>query len=181
MRYFYDTEFLEDGRVIELVSIGVVAEDGREFYAVSTEFDPSRANPWVREHVLPQLPPTEDRAWRPRARIRSDLTEFLTGGEGVPRRERLHPELWAWVGAYDHVVLAQLWGDMSGLPRSMPRYTRELKQLWEMAGRPGLPDPPRGTHDALVDARFNLVKFRRCVAALPLGEDNRVLRGGGAG
>ena len=44
MRYFYDTEFIEDGSTIELVSIGIVAEDGREFYAVSTEFDASNAN-----------------------------------------------------------------------------------------------------------------------------------------
>ena len=57
MRYFYDTEFIEDGRTIELISIGVVAEDGREYYAVSTEFDPERAGSWVRAHVLPKLPP----------------------------------------------------------------------------------------------------------------------------
>lgn len=48
VRYFYDTEFIEDGQTIELVSIGIVAEDGREYYAVSTDFDPARANPWVR-------------------------------------------------------------------------------------------------------------------------------------
>lgn len=47
MRYFYDTEFIEDGHTIELISIGVVAEDGREYYAVSTEFDPERAGSWV--------------------------------------------------------------------------------------------------------------------------------------
>ena len=52
MRYFYDTEFIEDGSTIELVSIGIVAEDGREYYAVSTEFDASNANEWVRENVL---------------------------------------------------------------------------------------------------------------------------------
>jgi len=50
-RYFYDTEFIEDGTTIELVSIGVVDEAGREFYAVSTQFDPSRAIPWVRDNV----------------------------------------------------------------------------------------------------------------------------------
>ena len=38
MRYFYDTEFIEDGTTIELVSIGVVAEDGREL-----EFSPEQA------------------------------------------------------------------------------------------------------------------------------------------
>ncbi len=56
MRFFYDCEFIEDGRTIDLVSIGVVGEDGREFYAVSTEFDPTRAGPWVRSNVLPKLP-----------------------------------------------------------------------------------------------------------------------------
>ena len=35
MRYFYDTEFLEDGETIDLISIGIVAEDGREYYAVT--------------------------------------------------------------------------------------------------------------------------------------------------
>ena len=28
MRYFYDTEFIDNGRTIELISIGVAAEDG---------------------------------------------------------------------------------------------------------------------------------------------------------
>ncbi len=54
-RYFYDCEFIEDGRTIDLVSIGVVAEDGREFYAVSTEFDPARAVPWVRTQRATQV------------------------------------------------------------------------------------------------------------------------------
>ena len=39
MRIFYDTEFLDDGKTIDLISIGMVAEDGRELYAVSSEFD----------------------------------------------------------------------------------------------------------------------------------------------
>ena len=42
-RYFYDCEFIEDGRTVDLVSIGVVDEFGREFYAVSTEFDDAKA------------------------------------------------------------------------------------------------------------------------------------------
>ncbi len=64
MRYFYDCEFIEDGRTIELVSIGVVCEDGREFYAVSTEFDPDRAGKWVRRNVLPKLPSPSSRSGR---------------------------------------------------------------------------------------------------------------------
>ena len=136
MRFFYDCEFIEDGTTIDLVSIGVVGEDGREFYAVSTEFDASRAGPWVRAHVLPKLPPPADSAWRSRRRLRADLLEFLTSAPG-------EVELWAWIAAYDHVVLCQLWGAMPALPRALPRFTRELRQRWEDAGRPPLPPRAR--------------------------------------
>lgn len=53
MKYFYDTEFLEGSQrrrflgipfgntppTIDLISIGIVDEDGREFYAISSEFN----------------------------------------------------------------------------------------------------------------------------------------------
>ncbi|TAM92195.1 MAG: polyadenylate-specific 3'-exoribonuclease AS [Jatrophihabitans sp.] len=153
MRFFYDCEFIEDGRTIDLVSIGVVGEDGREFYAVSTEFDPGRAIPWVRDHVLDKLPSPADPAWRSRTRIRDDLLEFLLAPGDVI-------ELWAWLAAYDHVVLCQLWGDMRALPRAIPRFTRELRQHWEAAGSPPLPAAPPDQHDALADARHNLARWR---------------------
>src|SRR5690242_2122746 len=112
-RYFYDCEFIEDGQTIELVSIGVVDEHDREFYAVSTEFEPERASTWVRRNVLDRLPSPADRAWRSRERIRDDLYEFLTAPVRDRPGERI--ELWAWYAAYDHVVLAQLWGPMPAL------------------------------------------------------------------
>jgi hypothetical protein len=153
VRFFYDCEFVEDGRTIDLVSIGVVDEAGREFYAVSNEFDGSRAIAWVRRNVLDKLPPPSDPAWRPRARIRDDLLAFLL--------EPDEPiELWAWMAAYDHVALCQLWGDMRALPRPIPRFTHELRQRWEDAGSPELPAPPDDQHDALADARHNLARWR---------------------
>ena len=158
MRYFYDCEFIEDGHTISLVSIGFVDENGREFYAVSTEFDPDRAIDWVRRHVLNQLPSPADPAWRSRARIREDLLSYLTEpGEPI--------ELWAWMASYDHVALAQLWGPMTALPRPIPRFTRELRQRWDDVGRPELPPKPAGTHDALVDARYNLARWNVMEAA----------------
>jgi 3' exoribonuclease, RNase T-like len=153
MRYFYDCEFIEDGRTIELVSIGVVDEDGREFYAVSSEFDPGKANDWVQRHVLDKLPPPSDPAWRSRSQIRDDLFRYLRAPGGPI-------ELWAWIAAYDHVALAQLWGDMRALPREIPRFTHELRQQWEAAGEPHVPAAPPDRHDALADARYNLVRWR---------------------
>jgi hypothetical protein len=153
VRFFYDCEFIEDGVTIDLVSIGVVAEDGREFYAVSTEFDPAKAGQWVRENVLDKLPGPSDKAWRDRVAIRDGLMKFLS-----PRGESV--ELWAWFAAYDHVALAQLWGAMPALPRQLPRFTRDLRQRWEDVGKPALPTPPNDAHDALADARHNLARWQ---------------------
>jgi 3' exoribonuclease, RNase T-like len=153
VRFFYDCEFIEDGATIDLVSIGVVSEDGREFYAVSTEFEASRAIDWVRRNVLDKLPSPADKAWRSRERIREDLLTFLLEGD-----EPI--ELWAWMASYDHVVLAQLWGDMRALPRAIPRFTHELRQEWERYGSPTMPPQPLDQHDALADARHNLARWK---------------------
>ncbi|HVE73491.1 MAG TPA: polyadenylate-specific 3'-exoribonuclease AS [Mycobacteriales bacterium] len=149
MRYWYDLEFLENGVTIDLVSVGVVAEDGREYYAVSTDVDLAAASPWVRDNVVNQLPPPADAAWRSRERIRTELEEFLG----------TDPVLWAWYGAYDHVCIAQLWGAMPDLPRALPRFTLDVRQLWEHLGRPPLPPQPDGEHHALADARHVRVRW----------------------
>jgi hypothetical protein len=153
VRYFYDCEFIEDGHTIDLVSIGVVDESGREFYAVSTEFDANKAGSWVRQHVLPQLPPPSEQTWKSRSNIRDDLYEFLTSRSG-------DIELWAWYAAYDHVALAQLWGPMPTLPRRVPKFTRDLRQRWEDVGKPKLPGAPDNAHDALADAKHNLERWK---------------------
>lgn len=151
MRFFYDLEFGDTSGLVTLVSIGVVAEDGREYSAVSSEFDPVAVHPWVREHVLPQLPPAA--TWKPRNTIARELEEFF--GDD--------PVWWAWFGAYDHVALCQLWGAMPELPRQFPRITFDVRQLWDHLGRPRLPAQERGLHDALEDARH--VKTRYDVLA----------------
>jgi hypothetical protein len=147
VRFFLDLEFGDTATVVSMISVGVVAEDGREYYAVSSEFDPLDVHPWVADNVLPQLPPTP--TWKPRRVIARELEVFF--GDD--------PVWWAWFGAYDHVALCQLWGPMPALPRAFPRMTMDVRQLWEHLGRPSLPKQDSGLHDALADARHVKVKF----------------------
>ena len=56
-------------------------------------------------------------------------------------------------------------GAMPALPREIPRFTRELRQRWDDVGRPELPPKPEGSHDALVDARYNLHRWTAMEAA----------------
>lgn len=161
MRYWYDTEFIEDGKTIDLISIGVVAEDGREYYAISTAFDASKASDWVKENVLVHLPPRVNpaeallseieaqRAWKNRADIALDLMSFCN------REKYGKPEFWGYYSAYDHVVLCQLFGAMVNLPKGWPMYTRDIKQWCDSLGNPELPKQGKGEHHALSDARWN--------------------------
>jgi trehalose-6-phosphatase len=42
-RFFLDTEFIEDDKTIDLISIGIVSEHGAEFYRESCEWDANKA------------------------------------------------------------------------------------------------------------------------------------------
>ncbi|MGH3586987.1 MAG: polyadenylate-specific 3'-exoribonuclease AS [Pseudonocardia sp.] len=173
MRIFYDTEFIEDGTTIDLISIGMVAEDGRELYAVSSEFDVAKlhANPWLVENVWPSLPQVQhgpgvrckcpyghldldDPAVRPRAQIARLVADFI--------RATPDPQLWAYYAAYDHVAYAQLFGRMIDLPDGLPMHTGDLVQEAQRLGLTpaDLPEQPDGLHNALADARHNLVRTR---------------------
>jgi hypothetical protein len=61
MKYFIDTEFIEGfhkplfgkrRHFIDLISIGIYCEDGREYYAISNEFSYNKADDWVKKNVL---------------------------------------------------------------------------------------------------------------------------------
>ena len=55
MKYFLDTEFIEKPGSIQLISIGIVDETGRTFYAENITFDERDANDWIVENVLENL------------------------------------------------------------------------------------------------------------------------------
>lgn len=146
--YFFDTEFIEDGKTIELISIGVVTLDDREYYACNQDADLSRASPWVRENVLPHLPRYGDPAWRSHPQIAVDLIHFTQG--------RPKPRFWAYYADYDWVALCQLYGTMMQLPEYFPRFCMDLKQHAVMLGVDSLPPQAKGgEHSALDDARWN--------------------------
>lgn len=143
MRIWFDTEFIEDGKTIDLLSIGLVRDDGATYYAESAEADHSRADEWVRENVLSHLAGGE--YVKPRAAIASDLIAFV-GPE---------PEFWAYYADYDWVALCQLYGRMIDLPKGWPMFCRDLKQLCVDMGNPHLPKQVTGEHNALADACWN--------------------------
>ena len=147
MRIFFDTEFIEDGKTIDLISIGMVREDDSRFYAEPIECDRSHASVWVQENVLPRTfvnPALRE----PRAEIAKNIAEFV--GKD--------PEFWGYYADYDWVALCQLYGTMMDLPESWPMFCLDIKQYVDYVGtslgsRIQLPKST-GEHNALADAKW---------------------------
>lgn len=181
-----DTEFNEAGygQTIELLSIALVAADGREFYAVVREANWAAASgkPWLVENVFPHLPLREVRAlnldgkvtWAPdpdapevmhRYAIAIEVEAFLRATPDV--------ELWADHPATDHVALYQLFGPMIECTQhGMPMRTNCLAQERVQVIRRGLlshdwefpAQLDETKHHALFDARHDM----ECARALGL-------------
>lgn len=180
MRYFIDTEFSENGRVIDLISIAIVAEDGREYCAVSKEFTIMDCNAWVMDNVLPQLPPVKE--WKWQREIAVEVLNFVRAGAG-------RPVFYGWYSDYDWVVFCQIFGSMINLPKGFPMYCRDLKQMADELqeslsgtnrsiyadenGRLIIPPQEGNAHDALEDARWAVKIYERI---MQIREETRVIR-----
>lgn len=168
MRYFLDTEFIERPGSIQLISIGIVSEDGRTFYAENTSFDEREANDWVRDNVLNKL-----RWWRSQGGAHLDICSNrveVCGRLTLIRGSLLgffgsdpYPEFWGYYADYDWVIFCWIFGKMIDLPSGFPMYCKDLKQLLDESGKDKIADP-EGEHNALVDAFWNRDLFNHLMS-----------------
>ena len=159
MRYFLDTEFIETGFSLQLVSIGIVSEDGKTFYAENSSFNERLANEWVNDNVLSKLRwwncerpffRRDDIAWGmygTQSEIKQRLLDFFAGDPS--------PEFWGYYADYDWVIFCWIFGQMTDLPKGFPMYCRDLNQLLDESGKEKIPDP-ENEHNALDDALWNM-------------------------
>lgn len=179
-RYYYDLEFLEDGRTIDPISIGIAADDGREYYAIHAEADWTRASahPFLPDNVLKHLPGewamhrTAGIYARPEFRpdrrhkdvkVREQIAEEVAAFLTAKSTDWQDNELWAYYAAFDHVALSWLWGPMVELPPGIPMWTNDLQQVIHGLHQAGVEvRKPAQTdeHHALADARWDLALHR---------------------
>lgn len=185
MIFFIDTEFIEgfhkpflgkSRHFIDLISIGIVAEDGRTLYRISKEYNYDDADDWVKENVIqPMYLETVPGDARNRYNINTfhqyygkslngikhDILEFVKGADKI--------EFYGYYSDYDWVVFCSLFGRMIDLPGGFPMYCRDLKQMMDERGldaewrKENCPDPP-GEHNAAVDAHWNKKLFEKIIA-----------------
>ena len=154
MKFFLDQEFIEGFRkplfgrkrhFIDLISIGLVAGNGKQYSALSSDFDYDKANSWVRDNVLQPLyieTVNEDMRsgefgshfipihqfhqiyGKSRELIAEEIKEFVAmNNDGHP------PVFYGYYSDYDWVLFCSLFGTMMDLPKGFPMYCRDLKNM----------------------------------------------------
>ncbi len=160
MNYFFDTEFLEtagQGKArVQLISIGIVAEDGRELYLENSEFDWEQEMPdqWLKENVQVHLQGTDHECFMTPDKMADKIKEFVGADDDVI--------WWAYVASYDFVGLTSLFGRLIDRPKGWPIWCRDLKQLIADKGvnKADLPIQEGVAHNAVEDAKWNLAVYQ---------------------
>lgn len=167
MNYYIDTEFIEGFHKplfgkrrhhIDLISIGIVAEDGRSYYAISNEYKYDDADSWVKEHVIIPMYQKEisgDRrnhldasnfhkaVGKSNKKIAEEVEWFIRSCHHVNCRTKelvddvTHKsvDFYGYYADYDWVLFCSLFGRMIDLPAGFPMHCIDLKQtLDEKAG-----------------------------------------------
>lgn len=137
MRIFLDTEFTGLHQATTLISIGLVAENGREFYAEFNDYDPIQLNEWVWENVLSKLefPSETITAWESQTTLKiknnkivvaTKLREWFMQFDSV--------EIWADVLAYDWVLFCELFGGAMNIPDNIFYAPFDLATVFRIKG-----------------------------------------------
>ncbi len=178
MRVFFDTEFTGLHQNTTLISLGMIAEDGRIFHAEFTDYDRSQIDDWLKENVLAHL--------RLGDKERYSITNHLPGHnlEVVGRKSRISRALKGWLNqfdpvvemwsdclAYDWVLFCELFGGALGdFPKNVYYIPFDICTLFKVKGidpdisrleYSGIDEPQ---HNALADAKMIRACYRKAMS-----------------
>lgn len=134
MNLYFDTEFTGLHAGTTLVSIGIVAENGKKFYAEFSDYNESQCDNWIKENVLKHtiLEGNEILAKRlgddsettvvlgSKTDIRYELGEWLKQFDGV--------QFASDVCHYDMVLMIDIFGGAFDLPKNISAVCHDINQ-----------------------------------------------------
>jgi hypothetical protein len=192
-KLFLDLEFTGLHKLTTPISIGLVAEDGKEFYAEFTDFDEAQIDDFLSQHILTKRILTDyvfEEHYDPDANtvlvkgdmdlVKQTLTAWLENykEDGV--------EIWGDVLAYDWVLFVSIFGNAFDVPSFVhyipmdlatalktfgedPDVDRELYAYGEEKAKENEAD----AHNALHDARTQLAVYKKLLSKGKSKDDSK--------
>lgn len=180
-RVYFDTEFTGLQKGTELISIGLVDEDGNTFYAELNDYDKDMITPWLQENVVDNLLYNNtdvlvkvDKGWPQKLshfRMKDDREAVGKSlCEWFKRFDKV--EIWSDCLAYDWVLFNDLFGTAFDIPSNVYYIPFDICTAFKMRGID--PDISReafadnkdldGKHNALHDALVIKACYDKLVA-----------------
>lgn len=105
MKVFFDTEFTGLHKDTTLISIGLIADDGKTFYAELNDYDKSQVDEWIQKNVIDNL------LFNNKDAVADTLKIWLSQFEAV--------EMWSDCLSYDWVLFNDLFGHAFDIPKNV--------------------------------------------------------------
>ncbi len=125
---FLDTEFTDLNQSSKLISLALVSDCGKSFYAVFDDFNKAELSDFVKENVTPYLNFSEDNCSLINYRIKGNsrqiqlaLINWLSQFENI--------QIWADVPHYDWVLFCELFGGALQIPKQIHYICMDLATL----------------------------------------------------
>lgn len=161
MKIFLDTEFTGLHQNTTLISIGLISEDGRTFYAEFDDYDQSQVDDWIQKNVIENLmltmmqpkvpydPLTQKGDYYPYFKQPFDessplngMFNFIMRGHRRGVRNELNAwlaqfdtvEIWSDCLAYDWVLFCQLFDHAFKIPKNVYYIPFDICTLFKMRG-----------------------------------------------
>jgi hypothetical protein len=123
-KIFFDTEFTGLHQNTTLISIGLISECGKTFYAELTDYDKSQIDDWLQNNVIDNLILSEIEHGL-LAPYDKDKVEFK--GDSICLKELLknwllqfnEVEIWSDCLSYDWVLFNQIFGHAFNIPKNV--------------------------------------------------------------
>ena len=123
MKVFFDTEFTGLHAKTTLMSIGLVDENGRTFYAELDDYDKAQVDDWLENNVVANF--TGENTMNMK-QLKSALTEWLVAYDSV--------EIWSDCLAYDWVLFNSIFGTAFDIPKNVYYIPFDICTMMKLKG-----------------------------------------------
>jgi len=136
-KIFFDTEFTGLHQKTTLISIGLISECGKTFYAEFTDYDQSQIDDWLKDNVISKLIIDKDSLG-----LFGDPDNHIVRGDTKSVKYYLEKwlsqfeevEMWSDCLSYDWVLFNQIWGHAFNIPKNVYYIPFDICTLFKIKG-----------------------------------------------
>lgn len=155
-----DTEFTGLHQNTTLISIGLISDCGKTFYAEYTDYDKKQVDDWIKDNVITKLRFTDKittaiDSWENWISVKGcysnalefeladkDMSQFECIGKAPMVKNRLEKwlkqfdyiEMWSDCLSYDWVLFNQIWGHAFNIPKNIHYIPFDICTLFKVKG-----------------------------------------------